>query len=102
MFENGVVEEIRDLAGLELSKTAKGIIGIKEIKGYLDGVVTLENIKDKIKQNTRRFAKRQLTWFRKEKRIHWIEVKKGDAPEDTAHKILSCLRHSEPVGRRIS
>lgn len=91
MFDNGVVEEVRNLEGLALSKTAQVIIGIKEIKGYLDGLISLGNVKDKIKQNTRRFAKRQLTWFRKEKRIHWIEVKKGKVPEDVAHKILSYL-----------
>jgi tRNA dimethylallyltransferase len=93
MFDNGAVEEVRNLDGLALSKTAQVMIGIKEIKGHLDGGVSLDNVKDKIKQNTRRFAKRQMTWFRKEKRIDWIEVKKGEVPEDVAHKILDFLKH---------
>jgi tRNA dimethylallyltransferase len=93
MFDNGAVEEVRNLDGLALSKTAQVIIGIKEIKGHLDGGVSLDNVKDKIKQNTRRFAKRQMTWLRKEKRIDWIEVKKGEVPEDVAHKILDFLKH---------
>lgn len=46
-------------------------IGYKEITAYLDGVLTLEEAKDKLKQNTRNYAKRQLTWFRKNENIKW-------------------------------
>jgi tRNA dimethylallyltransferase len=66
------------LLKLNLSLTARKIIGIKEISGFLKGDYTIESAKDLMKKNTRHFAKRQLTWFRPDKRIEWIE---GDTLE---------------------
>lgn len=74
MFEAGLVREIERLDHMELSPSAAGIIGIKEVQGYLRGEYDLDAAKNKMKQNTRRFAKRQLTWFRKEKRLQWIDI----------------------------
>ena len=54
-----------------LSKTASCAIGIKEIKDYLQGRYSLDEVRDLIKKHTRQYAKRQLTWFRKDKRIKW-------------------------------
>ncbi len=72
MFEQGIVEETKFL----LSKHGRiknliGTIGYKEVIGYLDGKMTLDETKDVLKQNTRRYAKRQLTWFRKNEEIIW-------------------------------
>ena len=47
-------------------------IGCKEIKPYIDGVSTLDECVDKLKLSTRRYAKRQLTWFRRNQNINWI------------------------------
>ena len=74
MFEQGLIDEIQAIEDLPLSQTAQGIIGIKEVRGFLDGDYSLEEAKELMKRNTRRLAKRQLTWFRKEKRIQWFET----------------------------
>lgn len=72
MFENGIVEETKNLLARH-GRIANLIytIGYQEVIGYLDGILTLEEAKDKLKQNTRNYAKRQLTWFRKNKNIQW-------------------------------
>lgn len=73
MFKNGLLQEVKKLLKLKLSKTARYAIGIQELKGYLDGKYDLEEAKRLIKRNSRHYAKRQLTWFRKDKRIKWVE-----------------------------
>lgn len=72
MFENGIIEETQNL----IKKHGRignivDSIGYKEVLAYLDGVYTLEEAKDKLKQNSRNYAKRQLTWFRKNPNIKW-------------------------------
>lgn len=91
MFEQGLINEVRRLLKLKLSKTAYCAIGIKELKGYFDGWYDLEEAKRLIKRNTRAYAKRQLTWFRKDKRIKWINVKDRETPEKVAQRILKGL-----------
>ena len=66
-------------------------IGCKELYGWLDGAETLDAALEKLKQSTRRYAKRQLTWFGADKRIHWIEPdaqEEGETPLDRAMKLL--------------
>ncbi|HDN85704.1 MAG: tRNA (adenosine(37)-N6)-dimethylallyltransferase MiaA [Candidatus Omnitrophota bacterium] len=74
MFKKGAVKEVSELIKLNLSITAKKIIGIKEIKSFLEGNISLDEAKEAMKRNTRRFAKRQFTWFNREKRLEWIDV----------------------------
>jgi len=78
MVQKGLIEETESL--LELHGRIKNItctIGYQEMISYIDGAITLEEAKDKLKQNTRNYAKRQLTWFRKNTCIKWnIEPKK--------------------------
>ena len=69
-------------------KTAEKIIGIPEVRGFLHGQYDLEEAKNLIKLNTRHLAKRQLTWFRREKRLEWITIGAGDTPETTSKVIL--------------
>lgn len=83
MFASGAVREARRLAMKRMSKTAGEVLGFKEIADYLDGEYDLECAKDLVKMNTRRFAKRQLTWFRPDKRIRWYNVTR-----DTEAKII--------------
>lgn len=91
MFERGLVKEVQGLLKYKLSKTAGGVIGIKEVKGYLDGEYALDAAKALVKQDTRRYAKRQLTWFRKDQRLQWLEIDIKEAAEETAEKILLTL-----------
>jgi tRNA dimethylallyltransferase len=74
MFASGVVNEVKKLSGKSLSKTAKAVLGFKEILGYLKNEYSLDEAKELMKRNTRRYAKRQLTWFRADKRIRWINL----------------------------
>ena len=73
MIENGLIEEVENL--LKKYKefpTAMQGLGYKEVVEYLNGYLTKEEMIDKIKQATRRYAKRQITWFRKNKQTIWI------------------------------
>lgn len=74
MLEAGLLEEARSFFEGEASSTARQAIGYKELKPYFDGECTLENAVEKLKMETRRYAKRQLTWFRKRENINWIYI----------------------------
>lgn len=91
MFEEGVVSEAVSLIKLPLSLTAAKIIGIKEISAFLNGEYDERTAKEKIKQNTRNFAKRQITWFGADKRIEWVDVDNLTV-EEIKERILTLLR----------
>ncbi len=76
MFEEGLVGEVKRLSGKRLSKTALAALGFKEVLKFLKGKIDLNTAKELMKQNTRRYAKRQLTWFRADGRIRWFDVEK--------------------------
>ena len=75
MISRGMIEEIEDLRSKGYHyKTHNSLntVGAKEVFDYLDGIITKERMTELIKQNTRRFAKRQMTWFRRDENIKWI------------------------------
>ncbi len=74
MLKDGLIEEAIRFFALNLGSTAKQAIGYKELKPYLDGLVPLEDAVEKLKMETRRYAKRQLTWFRRNDSINWLSV----------------------------
>ena len=76
MIENGLIEEVRGLLAKGYSREANALntVGYKEVFDFIDGKITKEEMIRLVKQNTRHFAKRQLTWFRADKRIKWIPV----------------------------
>lgn len=74
MIESGLVEEVRNILTMNPDRTAMQAIGYKEIAMYLYGDFTLEEAIRLIKRGTKRYAKRQFTWFRKEEGIHWIDI----------------------------
>ena len=74
MFRNGLVDEVKGLLERKPGLTCIQAIGIKEIKGFLGGIYDLEYAKELMKKNTRNYAKRQLTWFRKDRRILWFDA----------------------------
>jgi tRNA dimethylallyltransferase len=78
MVDGGLLEEVRRLleSGLPRSATALQAIGYKEFLGVLDGTVTVEDALEEVKLRSRQYAKRQLTWLRRNEAIHWIEWKK--------------------------
>lgn len=77
MMKLGLLEEVKRLLPYR-KYNALNTVGYTELFAYLDGTITLEEAVDKIKQNTRRFAKRQLTWFRKDDSITWFEPNQTD------------------------
>jgi tRNA dimethylallyltransferase len=64
-------------------------VGYKEIISYLNNEIDLERAIELIKRNTRRFAKRQMTWFRADNRINWYDIKSVDEIYSLSKKILS-------------
>lgn len=91
MVENGLVEETKKFFELETASTACQAIGYKELKPYLDGVLSLEEAKENLKQATRRYAKRQLTWFRRNKNINWLNIDEG-TNEDLVTKAEQLIK----------
>lgn len=76
MFDQGLVDEVRALRakGLAESKTASQAIGYKEVLEALEGSITLAEAQELIARRTRNYAKRQLSWFRHDKRVRWIDA----------------------------
>ncbi len=72
MLEKGLVDEARAFFQSNPSKTAFNSIGCKELKPYLDKEESLEACVERLKRSTRRYAKRQLTWFRRNTKVHWF------------------------------
>lgn len=73
MMDQGLLQEVKGLYDKEIRDVQSiQAIGYKEIYDYLDGLATLEDAVDKLKQNSRRYAKRQLTYFRNKMEIHWF------------------------------
>ncbi len=88
MFTGGVINEVKRLLKAKLSLTAKYAIGIPEVKGHLEGRYDLSECKRLMQRNSRHYAKRQLTWFRKDKRIKWVKIKVGERPAKIAGRIF--------------
>ncbi|HZK24596.1 MAG TPA: tRNA (adenosine(37)-N6)-dimethylallyltransferase MiaA [Oscillospiraceae bacterium] len=76
MIEAGLIREVQFLLATGVSPEAKAMqsLGYKQIAAYLTGQMPLVEAIERIKRDTRRFAKRQLTWFRREKEMHWINL----------------------------
>lgn len=86
MFKNNLVAEVKNLVKKAPSITARSSLGYKEVSGYLNKHYSLEEAKNLLKKNTRRFAKRQMTWFRADKRIKWIDL--DNATEEDAVELI--------------
>ncbi|HQR28698.1 MAG TPA: tRNA dimethylallyltransferase, partial [Nocardioides sp.] len=80
MFQQGFVEEVRRLlaAGLQRGRTAREAIGYRQVAAHLRGELTLEQARERTVVATRRFARRQDSWYRKDPRIVWVP---WDAPD---------------------
>lgn len=90
MVSNGLIEEVTKLKEMGCTKDMISMqgLGYKEILDYLDGVYTLDEAIEIIKRDTRRFAKRQLTWFRREADVTWVDKNSFNYNED---KILDYI-----------
>ena len=92
MLEQGLMEEIQGLlaSGIPARATAMQAIGYKEFVDALEGRCTLEQAADQVRQSSRRYAKRQLTWFRRNSAMHWLTR----TPETGMAEILSMARQT--------
>ena len=90
MLEMGLIDEIRALldSGIPTDCTAMQAIGYKEFLAAMDGRITVEEAADQVRQSSRHYAKRQLTWFRRNQNIHWLRRRPGAGSEE----ILSSAR----------
>jgi len=94
MIETGLLDEVKSLVehGYERFLTSQQAIGYKELIGYLNGEITLEEAVETIKARTRQYAKRQLTWFRADPRVQWIDLT-GKTPGEIVDEIMDKLKH---------
>ena len=93
MLENGLLDEVKKLKDMGYTKdmvAMKGL-GYKEILDYLSGEITLDEAIYRIKRDTRHFAKRQLTWFRRERDVSWVELD-GREFETVLDEMISLLK----------
>ena len=95
MMQQGLLDEVRRLRemGLDRSLTSMQGIGYKELLEYLDGSISLEDAVELIKKHSRNYAKRQLTWFRRERDVIWVNIKDFDYKKDSIAKwiIEKCM-----------
>lgn len=91
MLARGLVDEVKTLVqmGFGPQSTAMQALGYKEIYAFLNGKYSLEEAVYLIKRDTRRFAKRQMTWFRRDRRICWINVENYKSLEEIADEIAA-------------
>ena len=82
MLENGLVNEAKDVLSSKLSFTSIKAIGYKELLPYFNGEKTLDECVEKLKMETRRYAKRQITWFKRDLDINWLYADKYNSFEE--------------------
>ncbi len=92
MLRNGLLEEARQVLGSELSQTSVKAIGYKELMPYFEGEQSLEECIEKLKRETRRYAKRQLTWFKRDKEINWLYVDEEPNFEALLDKAVQIIK----------
>ncbi|MBR5544020.1 MAG: tRNA (adenosine(37)-N6)-dimethylallyltransferase MiaA [Clostridia bacterium] len=96
MLQNGLLEEAEEFYNIPADKTACQAIGYKELAPYFRGDATLEDCVEKLKLETRHYAKRQLTWFRKNENVNWVYPddyeNTGDMYSDVFSMINNFLR----------
>jgi len=92
MIKEGLVDEIKNIikAGYNISTTALQGLGYKEIIGYLNGEYSLEEAINLLKKNTRNYAKRQITWFKREKDLHWFNLT-GKSESKVYQEIMALI-----------
>ena len=94
MIEDGLVNEVGGLLadGYDKELNSLNTVGYKEIISYLNNEIPIDRAIELIKRNTRRYAKRQMTWFRKDERIEWFDLDEQSELENIANKIASRIK----------
>ena len=97
MLRQGLVDEIRQLlkSGIPEKATAMQAIGYKEFVAALKGQTTIAEAAEEVKKSSRHYAKRQLTWFRRNKAMHWLTRQAGQGSEEILQMARHCFRESD-------
>ena len=91
MLKNGLLEEAEEFYNIPADKTACQAIGYKELAPYFRGDLALEDCVEKLKLETRHYAKRQLTWFRKNENVNWVYPDDYENPQDMYNYLFSMI-----------
>ncbi|MEJ2744294.1 MAG: tRNA dimethylallyltransferase, partial [bacterium] len=93
MFSLGAVREIEGILGMKIDPNATIVqsLGFGEIRGYIEARCSLAEAMEMLKKNTRAYAKRQYTWFKRDTRIRWFELTPAEPATETAERILQCF-----------
>ena len=94
MLKQGLLEEVKALLDKGYQSTAMQAIGYKEMAGYLAGEQSLEEAAETLKRQTRRYAKRQMTWLRRDERIRWLEADAFDDYNSLLQAALDTVKAS--------
>ncbi|MGO0905410.1 tRNA (adenosine(37)-N6)-dimethylallyltransferase MiaA [Clostridioides difficile] len=96
MLKNGLVEEVKKLLNMGFKKDMISMqgIGYKEILKYLDGEYTYEEAIEIIKRDSRRYAKRQITWFKRYETAKWFDLDKYEDLDLLKNEIIICIKNS--------
>jgi tRNA dimethylallyltransferase len=86
MMREGLLDEVRSLLPSQ-KLNALQTVGYKELFDHLNGKVSLEEAVEKIKINTRQYAKRQMTWFKKDKEVTWVDVAEDKSVIDICNQL---------------
>jgi tRNA dimethylallyltransferase len=90
MVASGLENEVKNLLskGYDQQLNALNTVGYREVFDFLNGILSREEMIERIKRNSRRFAKRQMTWFKRDPRVHWMKVTGDGWMDKTAEKIV--------------
>ena len=91
MLERGLESEAREYLASANGSTSAQAIGYKELQPYIEGEISLDEAVENLKRATRRYAKRQLTWFRRNERINWLYIDKYQKREDMLEEAFSIV-----------
>lgn len=93
MLKNGLIDEVKRLASMGYTRDMVSMqgLGYKEILTYLEGEYSLEKAIEILKRDTRHFAKRQLTWFKREKEVLWVDKDRYLSEEELLEHLISLL-----------
>ena len=99
MLQQGLVEEIKELlaSGIPEKCTAMQAIGYKEFVAALNGIGTIEEAAEEVRKSSRHYAKRQLTWFRRNKQMHWLTREANQGAEEILRMARQVLGDSDTV-----
>lgn len=99
MMQQGLLDEVRRLKEMGYTKAYNSMqgLGYKELLDYLDGACTLEEAVSIIKRDTRHFAKRQLTWFRREKDVTWLDKSQYTTTDEILDQMIKVLKEKQII-----